>query len=74
MQDHLLGGATTLAWCWKLAARNGEVLGFTDHDRDLVFDGVTYEAQAGFTGSDIETALGLAVDNLDVASALSPRA
>ena len=26
----------------------GPVLGFTDHDRDLVFDGVTFEAQAGF--------------------------
>ena len=27
---------------------NGEVLGFTDHDRDLSFDGVTYEARSGF--------------------------
>ena len=71
LQDHLDSGATTLAWCWKLEPRNGAVLGFTDHDRDLSFDGVTYRAEAGFTGSAIETALGLAVDNLEVASALS---
>jgi uncharacterized phage protein (TIGR02218 family) len=70
LQDHLSGGATTLAWCWKLEPRNGEVLGFTDHDRDLVIDGVTYKAQAGFTGSAIEASLGLAVDNLEVTSAL----
>ena len=71
LQDHLDSGVTTLAWCWTLTPRNGETLGFTDHDRDLVFDGVTYKAQAGFTGSAIETSLGLAVDNLEVTSALS---
>ena len=71
MQDHLASGTTTLAWCWKLTPRNGDPLGFTDHDRDLAFDGVTYKAQAGFTGSAIETSLDLAVDNLEVTSALS---
>jgi uncharacterized phage protein (TIGR02218 family) len=70
LQDHLASGATTLAWCWKLVPRNGEPLGFTDHDRDLAFDGVTYKAEAGFTGSAIETSLGMAVDNLEVTSAL----
>jgi uncharacterized phage protein (TIGR02218 family) len=70
LKDHLDGGATTLCWCWKLTTQAGQVLGFTDHDEDVAFDGVTYEAQAGFTGSEIASSLGLAVDNLDVASAL----
>ncbi len=45
-------------------------MGFTDHDRDLVFDGVTFEAQAGFEASEIESSLGLSVDNLEASGAL----
>ena len=68
---HLAGGATTLCHCWKLVRADGAVMGFTDHDRDLAFDGVTYEAAAGLTASAIETRAGLAVDNLDVLGALA---
>ncbi len=68
---HLAGGTTTLAWCWKLTRRDGISLGFTEHDCNLIFDGVTYEAACGFTASALETSSGLNVDNLDVAGALS---
>jgi uncharacterized phage protein (TIGR02218 family) len=68
---HLASGATTLCHCWKLALRSGETIGFTDHDRDLAFDGVTFERDAGFTATEIESALGLSVDNLEAAGALS---
>ena len=40
---HLATGATTLAWCWRLTRRDGTQQGFTDHDRDIVFDGTTFE-------------------------------
>ena len=68
---HLASGATTLAWCWRLTRRDGTAQGFTDHDRDIVFDGTTFEAAAGFTASEIKDAVGLSVDNLEVESALS---
>lgn len=68
---HLASGATTLAWCWRLERRDGVAVGFTDHDRDLSFGGVTYEAASGFSASEIKDTLGLAVDNLDVQSAIS---
>ena len=71
LRSHLDSGATTLCHCWKLTTRENENFGFTDHDRDLVIDGVTYEAMAGFTASEIESSLGLAVDNLDASGALS---
>lgn len=71
LADHLASGATTLCWCWRLTRRDGEVQGFTDHDRDLTFDGTTFEAAAGFTASEIKDAVGLSVDNLEVTSALS---
>lgn len=67
----LASGATTLCWCWRLTRRDGVRLGFTDHDRALTFDGMTFEATAGFTASEIRDAVGLGVDNLEVESALS---
>ncbi len=68
---HLATGVTTLCWCWRLTRRDGAEQGFTDHDRDVVFDGTTFEAAAGFTASEIKDAVGLSVDNLEVTSALS---
>lgn len=68
---HLKSGATTLCWCWRLECRDGSVLGFTDHDRDVAFGGTTYEAVAGFTATEIKDQVGLSVDNLEVESALS---
>ena len=71
LQAHLESGATTLCWCWKLVRRDGVVQGFTDHDRPLTFGGVTYQAASGFTASEVQSSLGLAVDNLSVTGALS---
>lgn len=71
LQAHLDTGVTTLAWCWRLTRRDGGRLGFTDHDRDLAFDSTTFAAATGFTASDIKDQVGLAVDNLEVESALS---
>lgn len=70
LQDHLDSGVTTLCHCWRVRLVTGETLGFTDHDQPLGFDGTVFEAQAGFTGSEIESSLGLAVDNLEAAGAL----
>ena len=71
LQAHLDGGTTTLCRCWRVAVSGGETMGFTDHDRDLDFDGVTYEAQSGFAASEIQSALGLSVDNLEATGALA---
>jgi len=70
LQAHLDTGATTLAWCWRLTRRDATRLGFTDHDRDLVFDGTTFAAATGFTATEVKDAVGLSVDNLEVESAL----
>jgi uncharacterized phage protein (TIGR02218 family) len=70
LQAHLDTGTTTLCWCWRLTRRDGVVIGFTDHDRDLTFDSTMFEAQAGFTATEIRDSVGLSVDNLEVESAL----
>lgn len=71
MQSALDSGVTTLCWCWRIAPRTGTVLGFTDHDRDIAFDGTTFEAASGFTASELRESVGLSVDNLEVESALT---
>jgi uncharacterized phage protein (TIGR02218 family) len=73
-QEHLASGATTLCWCWRLTRRDGAVLGFTDHDEPVAFASQSYAAATGFTASEVQSTLGLAVDNLTVAGALDSAA
>lgn len=70
LQDHLDTGATTLCWCWRITRNDGVAFGFTDHDRDVAFDGTSFEAASGFTGSEITGAVGLNVDTLEVEGAI----
>ena len=74
LADHIAGEVTTLATCWRVARRDGVVLGFTTHDQPLVVDDVTYHASSGFNPSAISTSNALSVDNLDVAGALTSSA
>ena len=68
---HLAGGATTLCHCWALTRRDGARLGFTDHDRDLRFGGLTYAARSGLEAAEASTELGFAIGGGEVAGALS---
>lgn len=63
--------ATTLCRCWALRCRDGFVLGFTDHDRDLSLDGVTYAARSGLEAAEASAELGFAVGGGEVAGALT---
>lgn len=71
LQLHLDSRATKMVRCWQITRNDGIVQGFTDHDNDLTFGGVTYEAATGFTASQFSTSMGLAVDNMEVEGALS---
>ncbi|PVH29610.1 DUF2163 domain-containing protein [Pararhodobacter oceanensis] len=62
---------TTRARVWALERRDGQVMGFTDHDRDLAFDGLVFRAGTGMSASAIVQATGLAVDNTEAVGALS---
>jgi len=71
LKAHLQSGATTLATCWRITRRDGAVLGFTDHDRALFFDGTTFAPETGAVGSAMSSSADLAVDNSDIEGALS---
>jgi uncharacterized phage protein (TIGR02218 family) len=68
---HLVGEAASLCRCWRVSRRDGVVLGFTDHDRDLVFDGVTHQAASGLEAAEASRELGFAISGGEVAGALS---
>ncbi len=74
LQSHLLSGSTTVARCWTLTRRDGTVLGFTDHDRDLSFDGVTFRADTGLSARALQQTTGLSIDNSEALGALSAAA
>lgn len=68
---HVAAGVTTLCRCWRLTRGDGVVMGFTDYDRALVFDGVTYEPETGLDAGEDTTATGLAVGGMEVVGALT---
>jgi len=71
LASHLNGAVTTLALCARITRRDGVVLGFTGFDRDLVFAGITFQAESALTASAIETTADVRADNLDVQGILS---
>ncbi len=74
LSEHLAEGVTTVARAWALERRDGVVLGFTDHDRDLSFDGIVFRADAGMTARALQQTTGLGVDNSEAVGALSDAA
>lgn len=70
LQNHLAHSATTLCWLWRLTRRDGVVLGFTDHDENILWDGFNYEASSGLTPSEVDRRLGFSIDNSAVQGAL----
>lgn len=71
LAEHLAGGVTTVCRAWAVTRRDGIVLGFTDHDRPLSFDGITFAASSGLTARAVEQTTGLAVDNTEAIGAFS---
>jgi len=71
LQAHLDSAATTLAWCWRITRADGLVLGFTDHDRPLTFDGASFEPESGLVASELRSGSDLSVDAQDAEGVLT---
>ncbi|MEW2913331.1 DUF2163 domain-containing protein [Leisingera sp. JC11] len=74
LHEHLQSGITTVCRCWALTRRDGAVLGFTDHDCVLSFDGVAFQPGSGLTARAVSQATGLSVDNTEALGVLSDAA
>ncbi|RTL76193.1 MAG: DUF2163 domain-containing protein [Bradyrhizobiaceae bacterium] len=71
LQAKLDSGVTTLARCWIVTRRDGVVSGFTDHDGDLVIEGVTCRAGTGFGASEATSRFDLSIDGAEISGALA---
>lgn len=71
LRTALESGVTTHCRCWAVTRTDGVVLGFTDHDRAVNFDGITFEASAGLNAEAVESSTGLSVDSHSVTGALN---
>lgn len=67
----LASGVTRLAHCWIVTRRDGVVLGFTEHDRALVVEGVVCAPESGFDSTTLDVTLGGQTDGSDIIGALS---
>ena len=56
---------------WRVARRDGTAFGFTDHDRDLEWEGTAFRAGTGLSAGQLDLSTGLSVDNAAAAGALS---
>lgn len=60
-----------VATFWRVYRRDGVALGFTSHDRDLVFGGILHRAAPGMVPAAIRLTAELANDSAEVEGALS---
>lgn len=72
--DWLREELVTMAWCWRLARRDGVVVGLTSHDRDLMIGGTPYRAAPGMKPSAIEASDSLEVETMELEGAVSSAA
>lgn len=70
LQARLDAGVTMLCRCWRLDRGDGVALGFTDHDRTIRFDGVSFLPETAVSASALDRAEGLARDTIEIAGAL----
>ena len=71
LADHLALCATTVCRAWAVTRGDGAVLGFTDHDRPIEFEGINFFPDSGLSTSSLDQTTGLAVDNSEAIGILS---
>lgn len=70
LRDHLSSGVTTICYCWVIRRVDGGVLGFTDHDADVIVNEVTCSSTTGITTTRLSQSLGLAPNDVEIDGAI----
>jgi len=74
MAARIESGAATLCHAWVVRRADGAEIGFTDHDRDLVLDGIACRAASGWTVGAADSGVGLTAGSASVAGGLDDAA
>lgn len=70
LHAHLATGQTHVCQCWMIKRRDGVIYGFTDHDRALAFEGITFMADSGMSAKALSATTGLSVNNTEAVGLL----
>ncbi len=70
LSESLTSGLTTLCHLWRVERKDGQVFGFTDHDRDLTVDGLVFQAESGLAAGAMEKTRDLEIDTAEIEGAL----
>lgn len=71
LHAHLASGHTHVCQCWAITRSDGVTLGFTDHDRQLEFDGIIFLANSGMSAKALASTSGLSVNNTEAVGMLT---
>lgn len=74
MTARIESGAAKLCHVWVLRRMDGIELGFTDHDRDLMVEGVMCRASSGWTMGAADSGVGFSAGSATVAGCLDDAA
>ena len=69
--SHLASATTHVCTCWRVTRDDSIVLGFTDHDRALTFDGTVFSPESGLTARALASTTGLSINNTEAIGVLS---
>lgn len=64
-------GIYTIAHCWKIERKDGVIIALTNHDKNLVIDGLTYSPLAAPESTSLSFSTALNVDNTEMTSVLA---
>jgi len=68
MTSHLASGNPIVAYCLKITLASGSVKGATSYDREITYDGTTYESVPGVNLGGMSSSAEMNVDSSDAAS------
>lgn len=66
LEEHFQQPVTTVAVCWRIERRDGFILGFTNHDVEIEYDGVTYSPFSSADLTDLEQLASTNADNMEI--------
>lgn len=69
-QTMLESGGLTTATLWKITRSDGQVFGFTDHNENITFGGLTYDANTSYNRTATADQAGFAPANMVIESIL----
>lgn len=66
LKAHYAQEVRTIARCWQIERKDSTILGFTDHDEDLLVGAITYQSMNSGQTSAVEANDNLSADTMDV--------